>query len=70
MRPHSGSVLYMEGPALNCPYRRPHSDYQDTIKMQPQTAYIITAQYMIISLFANVSSLKVVDPFPYQETIK
>ena len=31
-KPHSGLVLYMEGPALNHPYRRPHSDNQDTIK--------------------------------------
>ena len=35
--------------------------------MQLQTAYIIFTQQVIISLFANVSSLTVADPFPYQE---
>ena len=46
----------MEVPVPNYPYRRPQSNNQDTIKMQPQT--------VIVSLFANVSSPKVVDPFP------
>ena len=64
MRPHSGSVLYMEEPVLNHPYRRPHSNNQDTIKNAASDSL------QIISLFANVRSLKVADPFPYQETIK
>ena len=29
--PHSGTVLYMEGPVLNQPYKSLHSDNQDTI---------------------------------------
>ena len=31
VRPCSGIVLYMEGPALNQPYKRFHSANQDTI---------------------------------------
>ena len=31
MRPHSGTVLYTEGPVLNLPYKRLHSDNPDTI---------------------------------------
>ena len=38
-------------------------------RMQLQTAYIIFAQQGIISLFANVSLLKVAEPFHYQENI-
>ena len=32
MRPHSGTVLYTEGPALNQPYWGHHSKNQDTAK--------------------------------------
>ena len=38
-------------------------------EMHPQTAYIIFTQLVIISLFANVSLPKVVDPFPNQKNI-
>ena len=33
-RPHSGPILYMDGPAFNHLYRgkRPHSDHQDPIQ--------------------------------------
>ena len=44
MRPCSGPVLYMEGPTLNHPYRRPHSNNEDTIQNAASEAYIIFAQ--------------------------
>ena len=43
-RPHSGTVIYTEGPALNHPYWKHHSDNQNTTKMQSQTAYLIIVQ--------------------------
>ena len=35
--------------------------------MQPQTAYLIIVQKVIVSLFANVSLPKVADPFPIKK---
>ena len=43
-RPHSGTVLYMEGPALIHLYWRHHSDNCNTTKMQPPTTYLIYVQ--------------------------
>ena len=70
MRPCSGTVLYMEGPGLIQLYWRYHSDksehHQDaTSDHQP---HLCTVSDCILILL-NVSSPKIVDPFPHQEAI-
>ena len=70
MRPRSGTVLYMEGPALIPPYWRHHSNKlehcQDT--SSNQLPHLCTVSDCVLILL-NVSSQKITDPFPHQEAI-
>ena len=56
VRPCSETVLYTEeGPVLIHPYLSPHSNNQNTTKMQPQTAYLIFV-HMILMLTPTTNS--------------
>ena len=60
----------MEGPALIHPYWRHHTDklehYQDATSDHLPHLCTVSECFLIL---LNVSSLKITDPFPYQEAI-
>ena len=70
MRPHSGTVLYTEGPALIHPYWRHHSNksehHQDATS--DHTPHLCTVSDCFLILL-NVNTPKISDLFPHQETI-
>ena len=69
MRPHSGTVLYTEGPVLIPPYWRHHSNKsehsQDATSDHLPHLCTVSDCFLILQI---VSSLKIADPF-HQETI-
>ena len=70
MEPHSGTVFYMEGPALIHLYWRYHSDKSEHCQdaTSDHLPHLCTVSDCFLILL-NVSLPKIAGPFPHQETI-